>query len=67
MTKLPARLAYRLTIAYGRTCEISQFEYAELADARAMFESFANDCWTMAATLCGPEDEVIAEYEMGDR
>lgn len=63
MPQLPGHLPFCITVAYGRTCEINQFEYAELADAQAMFETFRADARTISVTLSGPSDETIADYD----
>lgn len=63
MPQLLGQLAYCITVAFGHTCEISQFEYVELVDARKIFDVFCRDADVICATLSGPNDETIADYD----
>lgn len=63
MPQLPGTLPYCVTVAYGSTCQIDQFEYANLADARLWFETLCADSRTISATLAGPDDETLADYD----
>lgn len=65
MPMLPGHLPYCVTVAHGATCEISQFEYADIADAERMFREFAADPRTISCTLDDPDDVTLADYSRG--
>ena len=63
MPQLPGQSPYCITVASGASCEISQFGYESLADAQAFFAELARDPATINASLNGPLDESLAEYD----
>ena len=66
----PARLAYGVTMAShqrGAGIVINCVEYAQAEDARRWFACCMNDPAILAATLEGPDGEVLAEYDATTR
>ena len=53
---------YAVTVASGVLCEVSTFEYADEALARAFFEVCKGDSECIAAVLVDPTDATIDEY-----